>query len=61
MVESFNQSVEAPDIYFFLAIIWILAFFFNIFPAPFNDLIIPPTGTAFASYEMTKKQNKINE
>ena len=29
MVESFNQSVEAPDIYFFLAIIWILAFFFN--------------------------------
>ena len=29
MVESFNQSVEVPDIYFFLAIIWILAFFFN--------------------------------
>ena len=29
MVESFNQSVEAPDVYFFLAIIWILAFFFN--------------------------------
>ena len=29
MVESFNQSVEAHDIYYFLAIIWILAFFFN--------------------------------
>ena len=29
MVESFNQSVEAHDVYFFLAIIWILAFFFN--------------------------------
>ena len=31
MVESFNQSVEAPDIYFFLAIIWILAYFFSIY------------------------------
>ena len=29
MVESFNQSVEVYDVYFFLAIIWILAFFFN--------------------------------
>ena len=29
MVESFNQSVEVHDVYSFLAIIWILAFFFN--------------------------------
>ena len=31
MVESFNQSVEVHDVYSFLAIIWILAFFFNIY------------------------------
>ena len=29
MVESFNQSVEVHDVYSFLAIILILAFFFN--------------------------------
>ena len=29
MVESFNQSVEVHDAYFFLAIIWILAFIFS--------------------------------